>query len=397
MVLLKSWEDIDKGKIQGAFIGQRLTEGQISVLKAFENIFEGGNSHVQAHQCHKCGGIFIIGDEQLDTLKEEDGQLICQFCAKQPDPNNEKNLKYVQLAETTSLIQFWEKSPTKTRAEFELLKKRLNGMLQFETPREMYVEYHKLNKQNRAAYPGMHSTLNPKFQKIISDAFDIAKKENYKEFVKLVWGINQTEEKEVQEMINMIEAAYSRAELEYLLPKIIPHTTFAMNIKTKEELDRYRLKYRLLIYGQLVEFGFIYDTMYNLARIKNGKEWVENPFPPSSEGVPIFPHSKISSIETEDKEFGDVFHGYFINVLRNAIAHAKYRVDDRFVYKTDKRNWKMSRTSVSDKVVFAKAVFRQLLNRLSDEQAEMMEQEVKTVGNDEYSFQMDDDRMTDDA
>lgn len=394
MTLLKKWDDIDKEKIQRGLLGQRLTEGQISVLRAFENIFEGGNSHVQAHQCHKCGGIFIIGDEKLDTLKKEDDQLICQMCAEQPDENNEKNLRYIRLAEATANIQFWEKSSKKSKEEFELLKQRLTGIIQFDTPREMYVKYHKLSKQSRDDYPGMGSRLTPENQKMISDAFDKVKTENFEEFVKMVWGVNQVEEKEVQEMINMIEGAISRVELEYWLPKIMPHTTFSMNVKTKEELDRNRIKYQLLIYGQLVEFGFIYDLLYNLTRIKNGEKWIEIPFPPDDNGNPIFPHSKILAIEKEDEEIGKLLKGYFVNVLRNAIAHAKYRVDDKFVYKTDKKNWKMSRTQVRDKVTSAKAVFRALLNRIADEQAEMMEQKRKMVGNDEFTFQMDEDRMT---
>ena len=389
MVLLKNWEDIKK--IPTNHMEQKLTINSISVLQRLENIFEGANLQMQAHQCPKCGSLFTVGNNMSETLSKDGDELICKNCGKQTDNANQKGARCINLADATWLIQRWEKLDINTEREFDLLKQQLQGMLQFNTPREMYVEYHKLCKQFGDDYPGMGSKLPLKDQKTISDAFRKAKNDNYEEFLKMIFGVNHVEENEVQEMINMIESAKLRAELEYWLPKIIQYPTFVVNIRTKKELDRYRLKYQLLIYGQLVEFGFIYDIMYNLARIKNNKDWIQEPFPPDKNGNPIFPHSRISKILEEDTKLADILCRYFVPVLRNAISHAKYSVDDNFVYKTDKKTWKMSRKCVTDKVAFARALFKTLLNIISGEQAEIFKQKTKTIGDDEYTFQMNGD------
>ena len=384
MTRLTKWEDINKEKTRGV-VGQRLTALDVHLLKTFENVFEGNNSTMQAHQCHKCGGLFTISNEEIDICKKENEQLICQNCAEQPNQINEKNYRWRQYVKATRLIEGWEK--IRTDESFKLLKHDLAKIIEFNTVGEMYIRYYDLYEKARKDNFEISLGADPKIQEILSVAFDDAKARNYEEFVKMVWKINRDELEEIQKMLNVLESAWQRAELEYWLIKIIPHTTFSTYIGTKKQLDNERIRYHLLIYGQLVELNFIYDVMYNLARIKNTKSHLEKPFPPDDAGRHISPDGKVRIICKEDSRIGELFCRFFVQHLRNAIAHAKYRIDDKFVYKTD-TIWKMPIEQVKNKVSITRSVFSALLRRITAEQAEMIRQQTVTHGDDTFTFQI---------
>lgn len=382
MVKLTKWEDINKEKTRG-LLGRRLTAHEINLFRIFENIFEEDNSDMQAHQCHKCWGLFTINNKEINTLKKENGQLICLICAEQSNCINKKNLRWTQYVETTFLIEEWERAGSSKT--FESLKIDLAKVIKFDTVREMYLEYHKLCKKVQSDNPRTIRT-NSKILVVLSNAFEEVKTKNYKEFVKMVWKTNQDELKEVQKMICMLESAVERAELEYWLAKIIPHTTSLVHIKTKKQLDEERTRYHLLIYGQLIELSFIYDILYNLARIKNNKCHVKEPFPPDNNGRYVQHAEKVYAIRKEDSEIGKAC-SFFVKKLRNVIAHAKYRIDDKFVYKTD-ASWKISNAQVACTLSVTRSIFSMLLGRIADEQAEMMQRQHIICGDDTFTLEM---------
>ena len=82
------------------------------------------------------------------------------------------------------------------------------------------------------------------------------------------------------------------------------------------------------------------------ATITNGKKFAPVPFPQGSDGEPVYPNNKIKEIMKENTKLGSLLQSYYINPLRNAIVHTKYRIEKGFLYKTDKKNWKMSRRQV---------------------------------------------------
>ena len=384
MVRLTKWGDINKEKARG-LLGRRLTALETHLFKTFENVFEGNNSNMQAHQCHKCSGLFAISNEEIGIFKKENGQLICQNCTGQPNQISNKNHRWQQYVKATHLIEEWEKN--RSDESFELLKHDLAEIIEFDTTREMYIRYYEIcEKVQKDNFKNSLGT-DLKIQVILSDAFDDAKARNYEEFVKMIWKINHNELREIQKMLGVLESALHRAELEYWLVKIIPHTTFSVYISTKEQLDNERIRYHLLIYGQLVESNFIYDIMYNLARIKNTKSHIEKPFPPDNNSKHILPAGKIRIICKEDKEIGKLFCRFFVQHLRNAIAHAKYRIDDKFIYKMD-TIWKMPIDQVKNKVSITRSVFSALLRRIVVEQAEMIRQQTVTRGDDTFTFEL---------
>jgi len=253
----------------------------------------------------------------------------------------------------------------------------------------MYVKYHEFSKQVNEENKELGTKLEENHVKIIDKLFEKAKQENTEEFVKFIFGINH-EEEEIQETLNMLQASVVRGEMEYWLPKITNQITLSVGVKTKAGLDRLRFKLLLLQYAHLTEFGFIYDIMYNLAIISQKKQFVANPFPSSVEGIPIYPVEKISKINDENHELAEIIRKYYVSNLRNAIAHTKYLIKGDFVFKSDKKKWKMSKTQVKDKDKLVRSVFSYLLNKLSCEQAELMRNCLTAKNNDTFSVTFSD-------
>lgn len=392
MVRLSKWEDIAQNQIRQSFVEQQISASTVYLLRTLESIFEGKNSHVQAHQCLKCGNLFMMGEDRIVELKDDgQGGKLCKLCAGQEDPNQEKVPRWKKLGEITNVIRAWEKATEGENEKFLKIKEVAKECFDFTSIREMYVNYRNFSDQVKNENKELGHKLKENYTKILDDVFKKIKADNTEEFVKFVYGVNYAEETEIQETINMLEASTVRGELEYWLPKVSNHAVLSIGIKTKEGLDRLRFKLILLQYGQLVEFGFIYDTLYNLAILLQGEKFIENPFPPDQDGNPIFPHEKIRLIEEKNSDLAKIVKEYFVNVLRNAIAHTKYQIKDDFVYKSDKKNWKMSKKQVKDKMQSAKNVFRYLLNELADEQANLMRGPLVSKNNDTFSVQFSDE------
>lgn len=393
MVRLTKWDEIDLRKIQQGNVERDLSANTIFVLRTLESIFEGNNSHVQAHQCIQCGNFFMIGEDNVGTLKDDkQGGKLCMNCAGQEDPNIEKTRRWKKLVEITDTLRKWEQDNENVEDNFNKIKEVAKGFFEFNSEREMYVEYHKFSKQVNEENKELGTKLEDKFAKIIDELFEKAKEENTEEFVKFIFGINHEEEKEILETIHMLQASVVRGEMEYWLPKISDQITLSLGIKTKEGLDRLRFKLLLLQYAHLVEFGFIYDVMYNLALISQKKSFVSNPFPSSNEGIPIYPIEKISKINDENHELAEIIRKYYVGNLRNAISHTKYLIKGDFVFKSDKKNWKMSKTQVKDKNTLARSVFRYLLSKLAHEQTELMKNGLTAKNKDTFSVTFSDEK-----
>jgi len=393
LVLLTKWSDIDLSKIQKESIESELSLNTIALLRTFESVFEGNTTHVQAHQCIRCGNFFMIGEDNVNSLKDdEEGGKLCKNCAGQKDPNVEKNVRWKKLAELTYAIKDWERTKDSSGEGFEKIKEIAKGFFEFDSEREMYVNYHKLKEKVDEDHKEFGSRLNVNYVKIIDELFTKAKEENTDEFVKFIFGINAEEVLEITETLHMLQASIVRGEMEYWLPKITEQITLLIGIKTKEQLDRLRLKFQLLQYGQLVEFGFIYDTLYNLAMISQNKKFIQNPFPPDKNGNPIFPSRKILLLEQENKELGKIVREYYVGPLRNAIAHAKYLIRGGFVLKSDKKNWKMSIKLVEDKNKLVKSISRYLYSKLIQEQVSIMEKGLTGKNKDTWKVSFSDNK-----
>jgi len=134
MVRLTKWDEIDLSKIQQVNIESDLSASTILVLRTLESIFEGNNTHVQAHQCIQCGNFFMIGKDKVETLKDdEQGGKLCMHCAGQEDPNIVKTQRWKKLVEITNAIKDWELTQENGEENFNKIKDVAREFFEFDS------------------------------------------------------------------------------------------------------------------------------------------------------------------------------------------------------------------------------------------------------------------------
>lgn len=377
MTNLTEWSQIDKTTVKLESI---ISNRSITALRTMDLIFSKKNTTHESFQCRLCKNLFVALKTKLSELKEDgQGSTLCVVCSGLKDDNDEKASHFKQFAEITKAMVAFEKSNDKEES-FAKVRSIVAGSFECDSVKDMYVNYNKFKKQLEHENSDIVIELEEKYRKMIDLAFDTAKKNGGMEFVKLVFGTNKDEEYEVQETINMLDASALRAELEYYLPKIsnIPTSIFSID---SEGLEKIKFKLLLLKYGQLIEFNFIYHTFYNLAVLSQGKNYELDPFPPDISGNPVFPNEKILKTKTMDSKLGSIFDCFYVSTLRNAIAHAKYSVQNGWVSKIDNKSWKMNLQQVRDKVNLTNQIFSYLLSKIVDEQAQFYESGMTTLPN----------------
>lgn len=378
MVKLNDWAQVNKQRLT---LESKISNRSLAALRTMEDIFSGRDSIHDAIQCEKCGNLFVVLKEKTSDLKDDGkGSFFCSGCSGIKNDNNDKATRFKRYVDITKAMVTFENSNDEKDRLFRVVQSLALGYFECNSVKEMYVNYNKFKKQISDENVDISTVIEQKYQKIMDDAFDAAKSNGGSEFVKLIFGIYKDEEYEIQETINMLDASYIRAELEYYLTKI-SNTTVSIFSIGKEELDKIKFKLLLLKYGQLIEFDFIYHVLYNLAILSKGKKYESSPFLPNPSGIPVFPDEKKLKVKTEDSKLGSLIECFFVSVLRNAIAHAQYRVEEEWVRKSGNKNWKMSITQVTDKVNLTNGIFSYLLCKIVDEQAKYYENGITTLPN----------------
>jgi hypothetical protein len=377
VVKLSNWSQVNKHRLT---LESKISQRSLAALRTMEAIFVGHNSTHDAFQCDKCGNLFVGMKEKNHELKDDGkGSFFCLKCSGINDNNDEKAARFKRYGEITTAIVAFENSNKKAES-FLVVQSLASGYFECNTVKEMYVNYNKFKQQLSAENADISTTLASKYKKIIDEAFDLAKNKSGEDFAKFIFGIKKDEEYEIQETVNMLDTSYIRAELEYYLPKITdaPVSIFSIG---KGELDKIKFKLLLLKYGQLIEFDFIYHVLYNLGLLGKGKKYEPNLFSQDKDGITVLPNEKKLKIMSEDSKLGSLVECFFVPQLRNAIAHAKYRVENGWVSKIGNKSWKMSITQVTDKVNLTNQIFSYLLCKIGDEQVKFFENGITTLPN----------------
>jgi len=373
-VKIDCWERIDKSRVNIPKVGPI----ELDVFRKMDEIFEGSDVTTEAYQC-RCNRLFVISKDKLGEVpKDENGLPLCNVCARTEIPQDAFRQKFDKFAEITKhLLAFELSSDNEKKENLTKLQNACKGWIPTGDLKELYVHYYEmlneLRKDPASKEAALHG-LDKEAAQLIDQLFDNAKQSNPTEFKKMLFSLDFREIKEIDDTINEAMISFARLEKDYYLLKMTNYPIFVSEL-TKQELERNRIRIKLLTYSHLVELGSIYDIVLNLIQIEKGKRFEPEPF--EAYGVlgreydhPLDKIKIIEGVSPSGSAIGRVFRSFYDNHIRNAFAHSQYILYAEGAYLTRYKT-KISRTDLEDKLNMLKSFWNYIEDRIAFEEVEV--------------------------